>query len=697
MASHVQGREVASGTLSRPLSAGFSPLGLLLVMVMVLLSGFYLVSGLVSSPWMGASIQTTFGLALNAGVVLALSLLPSRRQLPLFLLTVAFFSFLLRLPAYPLVYAAMICLANIPAVLAFRALAFRCVAAGREMDSVKGLLSLWGCGLTTVVVSAVTATALLSVALAVGWLPAADMPSMGFLFGTRLAAQGCGVFTFTPLMLTLMRRRPGTWSWTVWAEIGSWLTLMIGVSGVTASLRDVPLTPLLLLAAFAGLLLAVLAWVVAIMIAERDAARARAHSELAAQEALTTLRWALLPTQLVSGQDGQDLTIASRYRAANEVGLIGGDWYDRAILPGGGTALIIGDVEGHDLYAASVMGLVRGAVRGFALEGHPPAIILERVSSFLLSAGIDRLVTMAYLQLYPGTTMATVALAGHPAPLVISRVGHVRALDIRSGPILGIEGLTDFTEQTVCLPPDGALVLYTDGLIDFPAAPENQRERLVTLLASASSGTLADLADLLISSAPPYDDAAVLVARIPVGQEGVTQRIFPAQKISASVARGWLADLFGIWGEAGLLPSIGTCDELDVAQLLLTELVSNAIRHSDHSVTVTVRLMTQRLMVDVEDTSERMPIMRDLEDVAVEGRGLRLVDALATEWGVRLVEHGKVVWFQLALPSAAALDTVVNAGTGNAGAGKHSGAMPLVRQVPSRPTALIRRSGSYSR
>jgi anti-sigma regulatory factor (Ser/Thr protein kinase) len=436
-----------------------------------------------------------------------------------------------------------------------------------------------------------------------------------------------------------------------------------------------------------GVVAAVLAWVVAIVVAERDAARARAHSERASQEALTTLQQALLPTRLGSGQD---LTIASRYRAANAAGLIGGDWYDRAILPSGGTALIIGDVEGHDLHAASVMGLVRGAVRSFAMEGHPPAIILERVNSFLLSTGIDRLVTMAYLQLYPDTTMATVALAGHPAPLVIPKVGNIRALDIRGGPILGLEGLADFTEQTVRLPPDGVLVLYTDGLIDFPDASENQQERLIALLASASGGTLADLADLLISSAPPYDDAAVLLARIPVGQEGVARRIFPAQTISASIARGWLADLFVMWGEVGLLLDSGASDSLDVAQLLLTEFVSNAIRHSDHSVTVTARLVTQRLMVDVEDTSERMPVMRDLEDVEAEGRGLRLVDALATQWGVRLVEHGKVVWFQLALPSAAALDTVVQAGTGT---DNRPGAMPLLRQAPRRLVALVRESG----
>jgi anti-sigma regulatory factor (Ser/Thr protein kinase) len=90
-------------------------------------------------------------------------------------------------------------------------------------------------------------------------------------------------------------------------------------------------------------------------------------------------------------------------------------------------------------------------------------------------------------------------------------------------------------------------------------------------------------------------------------------------------------------------------ERLEVARLLLTELVSNAVRHSDEAVIVSLRLVGDRLRVDVEDTSDRMPLLRQPEDAEAEGRGLRLVDALAVEWGVELVERGKAVWFELCL------------------------------------------------
>ena len=143
--------------------------------------------------------------------------------------------------------------------------------------------------------------------------------------------------------------------------------------------------------------------------AYRDTVRQLTRSEATAQESLATLQQALLPPEVVS-QRG--VSVASRYQAAGIYDQIGGDWYDTIALPTGGLALVIGDVEGHDLTAASVMALVRGAVRSYALEGHPPSIVLERVNTFLLSAGVERLVTMAYVQLYPDDTIAPHGVLG---------------------------------------------------------------------------------------------------------------------------------------------------------------------------------------------------------------------------------------------------------------------------------------------
>jgi hypothetical protein len=141
----------------------------------------------------------------------------------------------------------------------------------------------------------------------------------------------------------------------------------------------------------------------------------------AATTTATTLQAALLPHRLAT-PDG--IATAARYRAAGAYADIGGDWYDTVPLPSGGVALVIGDVEGHDLVAASLMGLVRAAVRSYALEGHAPSVVLERVNRFLATTGTERLVTMAYVEVYPDDRLLTVALAGHPAPLLLPDDGR---------------------------------------------------------------------------------------------------------------------------------------------------------------------------------------------------------------------------------------------------------------------------------
>ena len=670
------------------------------LLTLFLLSGFYVVAG-VLVPEYATGVQTAFALSLNAGVVAALSLLPSDRQLPGFVVLVSAFSFVVRLETYPVAYAAMATAANVSALLLFRTLMFRYADAGRRPDSLRGLVPTLLAGVAAALLSAVAATGLMALAGVVGWLSAAEAPSLGFLFGTRFAAQSGGILTFAPLVLMLLRYSPRSWSRSTWAEVGGWLVVMVTVA---AAVVEVPAsggaTPVILLVTFAGLLIAVLrrgslaaavltpafavcsaavmlpsstrpsaaatpwevlpsqvsgivgallAWAVAMTVVERDVARARAESERAAQEALTTLQRALLPGGITSVGG---VRLASRYRAAGSMHRFGGDWYDATALPSGGTALIIGDVEGHDLQAASVMGLVRGAVRSFALEGHSPAGVLERVSAFLVGAGTDRLVTMVYVEIYAGGTMATFAVGGHPPPLLVPRDGPAGLVHVRSGPLLGIDGVGGWEEQTVRLPCEAVLVLYTDGLVDFPSAAVDQTERLVDLATEVGPEDLEKLADNLIASAPPYDDAAVLAARLPALSVPVLERSFPAQPISAGVARVWLSDVLDVLHADGILTGAGP-DLLTIAQLLLTELVTNAVRHSDHPVLVRLHPGPGLLRVDVEDTSERMPVLRQPEDAVAEGRGLRLVDGLADDWGVRLVDRGKVVWFELRTPGMA--------------------------------------------
>jgi anti-sigma regulatory factor (Ser/Thr protein kinase) len=687
----------AGGTPGRRQVAGASIPGL--VMALAFVAGCYAAAALLSPrPLYG--VQPTFGISLNAGVIGALSVLPSRRRLPAFLAVVGVLSVGVWRPEdmATLRLALLITAANLPTVWLFRALMIRFAAGGREPDARRYLLGLLGCGVIGVAFNAVAAAGLFAVATSAGWLPASLVPSGTFLFGVRPAAQLDGIVTITPLIFMLMFGRPGAWPWRTWTEIGCWLTVVITVCSVAIRLGDeVPVSPLLLGLSFAalvfavlrlgslaaavlspafgvlaaavllaaggpgapepglstvlwsqlaGFLAAVLAWAVSTVVTERDEARRLAQADAAAQVALTSLQTALLPRVVTSGPG---LMITVRYRAAGAFDQIGGDWYDTIALPCGGTALVIGDVEGHDLTAASVMGLVRGAVRSYALEGHPPSMVLERVSSFLVSAGTDRLVTMVYAQLYPQDTLVTVAVGGHPPPMVVPGRGQARLLDVRAGPILGVEGLGRWPEETVRLPSDATLVLYTDGLTDFPAASGDQRERILALAAGVGHEPVDVIADTLIASAPPYDDAAVLAARPAAGAAPFAQRVFPVLPVSVSIARVWLGDLFRLWQAAGRLGG-EIQDLVEVAQLLLSELMTNAVRHGDAAVQARLFLRGRRLRVEVADTSERMPVMSgSTSDVDAGGRGLLLVDALSDGWGVRLDERGKVVWFELCL------------------------------------------------
>jgi hypothetical protein len=258
---------------------------------------------------------------------------------------------------------------------------------------------------------------------------------------------------------------------------------------------------------------------------------------------------------------------------------------------------------------------------------------------------------MGFVQLYQNAAVATVALAGHPAPLVVpAGGGPVAVLDVPPGPVLGVEELCGWTERTVLLPPGSALVLYTDGLVAYPGVHGDRLDLLIERAGAVARGSAGELADTLIADAPSYDDAAVLVARMTSAGTPPLRRTLPARPISAGIARTWLTDLFELWRQSGVLPEGAVvADRSDVAQLLLTELVSNAVRHSDQSVGVQVEVRGQQLRVEVSDSSERMPVMREAEAAATEGRGLRLVDALASAWGVRLDERGKAVWFELDL------------------------------------------------
>jgi PAS domain S-box-containing protein len=160
--------------------------------------------------------------------------------------------------------------------------------------------------------------------------------------------------------------------------------------------------------------------------------------------------------------------IAVRYQPATTGQQIGGDWYDVVPLPGGRVGLVIGDVQGHDIHASAVMGQLRTALRAYAAEGHPPATLMSRASTFLHDLDTDRFATCLYADLDPITGHTQFIRAGHHGPLLRHADGSTTRPDLRGGLPLGLTQYdsTPYPTTHLRLHPQETLLLCTDGLIE---------------------------------------------------------------------------------------------------------------------------------------------------------------------------------------------------------------------------------------
>ncbi len=377
------------------------------------------------------------------------------------------------------------------------------------------------------------------------------------------------------------------------------------------------------------------------------------------------LQKGLLPATL---PEVPGIRVAARYQPSARGAEVGGDWYDVIPLPTGRVGLVIGDVEGHSTAAAAVMGQVRNALRAYAIEGHPPAGVLERVNRLLDNLGIEELVSCCYVELSPVDSTATVVLAGHPAPLLVESVGETAVLEVEPNLILGIDPAAVFEETTVLLKPGSTLVLYTDGLTDLPG--NGDRDPLDAMLTAAGAVDAAEvvatggarggssddegadtdqLVDRLLATRADgclVDDIALLAVTLPgSGMATVAQddrrvsRWLPLDPTSAGAARRFVADVLPQWE----LP-----DLTDSVSLLVSELVTNAVLHTTGDVEVAMQHLPDRLRVEVSDESERLPAPRSADEEDTGGRGLLILEVLAQDWGIDLRGAGKAVWFEIA-------------------------------------------------
>lgn len=365
------------------------------------------------------------------------------------------------------------------------------------------------------------------------------------------------------------------------------------------------------------------------------------------REFATGLQAAMLPRRIPEISGGE---IAVRYHSAWSGREVGGDWYDVIALPRDRVGIVVGDVQGHDTHAAAIMGQLRIALRAYAGEGHPPSTVLARASRFLAELDTERFATCMYAQVDLETGGVRAVRAGHLGPLIRHTDGRTGWPNVRGGLPLGLASVfeqEEFPETRLDLVPGETLVLCTDGLVEEPGSAITQgMDALAHAVRSGpqGAGALADhLLDRLWERWGSGDDVALLVLRRAPDPgthraPRIHQYVHQADPEGLSEARYALRQALRDWG----MPDLA-----DDVELAAGELLVNALLHTDGGAVLTMEVLPEpvrRIRLWVKDRSSVWPRRRTPGEAATTGRGLLLVDALATHWGVESRGDGKAVW-----------------------------------------------------
>ncbi|MEU8997077.1 SpoIIE family protein phosphatase [Streptomyces caniferus] len=373
------------------------------------------------------------------------------------------------------------------------------------------------------------------------------------------------------------------------------------------------------------------------------------------------------------------LDIACRYLPGTTATEVGGDWFDVIELPGHRTALVVGDVMGRGLRAAVAMGELRTAVRTLALLDLEPAEVLSALDEIARGLGGDGegrsssarsargrsgsaegageprrsartadlsevyLATCVYAVYDPITRRCTFANAGHLPPVLVEDGEDALLLDVPPGMPLGVGG-EPFEEIEVELPDGALLALYTDGLVESRHHPLEEGLQAFRTALSHADRPLEDACDQVLSAMDTShgeDDIALLMARVHgLPKDAVGDWSLAPEARSVARARELARDQLTDWGLQELV---------DTTELLVSELVTNALRHGHGE--IRLRLLLDRTLVcEVWDADLAQPRRRRARDTDEGGRGLQLVGLLSQGWGSRRTPRGKTVWFELALP-----------------------------------------------
>ncbi len=395
------------------------------------------------------------------------------------------------------------------------------------------------------------------------------------------------------------------------------------------------------------------------------------------------LQNALLPPDLPV-LEGIDVT--ARYLPAGAGAEVGGDFYDVIEDGAGRWHVVIGDVCGKGPDAAALTGLARHTLRAAAIGRGEPVELLTLVNEALRREDTDRFLTLVdlMLDLSGDAPKVTTVLAGHPPPLLL-RDGEVHEMG-SYGALLGVFDEVSLVPTIGFLEPGDIVIAYTDGLIEHQGPTTFGEPELRALLAScagldgeATSERITNRVVELRSSESSEDDVAFLVLAVPrvavdphagsrdadapdadtqgvaarpaglrVARDVVCRAEFPAETSSPGRARSFLRRVLDDWSCAD---DVGV---VEVAQLLVSELVGNTVQHASGPAVVTATLGRDRIRVSVADREPSPPVARRGGPLAPNGRGLLILDELAADWGITEVmgPPGKAVWFEIDRPAA---------------------------------------------
>ncbi|MFI9047601.1 SpoIIE family protein phosphatase [Streptomyces sp. NPDC053427] len=345
--------------------------------------------------------------------------------------------------------------------------------------------------------------------------------------------------------------------------------------------------------------------------------------------------------------------LASRYLPAAETARVGGDWYDAIPLPGSRVALVVGDVMGHSMTSAAIMGQLRTTAQTLAGLDLPPQEVLHHLDEQAQRLGSDRMATCMYAVYDPVAHRIIIANAGHPPPVMLHRGGRAEVLRVPPGAPIGVGGV-DFEAVELDAPAGATLVLYTDGLVesrirDVWTGIEQLRERLTETarLTGPNPPPLEPLCDEVLDMLGPGDrddDIALLAARFDgIAPSDVAYWYLDPKAQTAGQARRLARRALARWGLEELT---------DQVELLVSEVVTNAVRYAERPITLRL-LRTDVLRCEVGDDVPQLPRLRQARPSDEGGRGLYLVNRMARRWGATRLSMGKVVWFELSMPSGA--------------------------------------------